>query len=372
MVLRQRRKIRTLDKIVKELDAFPKVPETYVEKTASGAAISIITTILVIVLLCSETSYFMDPGINFRFIPDTDFKSKLEINVDITIATPCKAIGADVLDVTNNNAFKFGTLKEEDTWFDLDRVQRQHFEAIRTFNKYLREEYHAIQNLLWKSGSLSLYGELPPRRVIPDEPHDACRIHGSLTLNKVAGNFHISPGKTLPLFRAHVHFATFGGDEVYNFTHRIDRFSFGTPHGGIVQPLEGEEKIAMQDSMHYQYLIQVVPTDIQGYTDLIWSTYQYSVKEHKRATKERGSGDTPGIYFKYDMSALKVLASQDREPIFKFLVRLLAAVGGRIATSQIVCVFIKSMIEKICCKLSETKKEVEKTDQLLSSTVNQI
>ncbi|CAB4060028.1 ERGIC2 [Lepeophtheirus salmonis] len=172
MVLRQRRKIRTLDKIVKELDAFPKVPETYVEKTASGAAISIITTILVIVLLCSETSYFMDPGINFRFIPDTDFKSKLEINVDITIATPCKAIGAD----------------EEDTWFDLDRVQRPTLEAIRTFNKYLREEYHAIQNLLWKSGSLSLYGELPPRRVIPDEPHDACRIHGSLTLNKVAGH----------------------------------------------------------------------------------------------------------------------------------------------------------------------------------------
>ena len=30
----------------------------------------------------------------------------------------------------------------------------------------------------------------------------------------------------------------------YNFSHRIDKFSFGNPHGGIVQPLEGDEKIA--------------------------------------------------------------------------------------------------------------------------------
>ena len=36
MVLRQRKK--TLTTVVQELDAFPKVPETYVEQTASGAA----------------------------------------------------------------------------------------------------------------------------------------------------------------------------------------------------------------------------------------------------------------------------------------------------------------------------------------------
>ena len=27
-------------------------------------------------------------------------------------------------------------------------------------------------------------------------------------------------------------------------SHRIDKFSFGNPQGGIVQPLEGDEKIA--------------------------------------------------------------------------------------------------------------------------------
>lgn len=45
----------------------------------------------------------------------------------------------------------FGNLEEEDTWFEMSEEQRSHFEDIRHFNSYLREEYHAINQLLWKS-----------------------------------------------------------------------------------------------------------------------------------------------------------------------------------------------------------------------------
>lgn len=47
--------------------------------------------------------------------------------------------------------------------FELDRLQRHHFESIQTFNEYLREEYHSIQDLLWKSGHGALYGDIPER-----------------------------------------------------------------------------------------------------------------------------------------------------------------------------------------------------------------
>lgn len=72
-------------------------------------------------------------------------------------------IGADILDSTNQNTFTFGRLKEENAWFELDRIQRQHFESVKIFNEYLREEYHAIHHLLWKSGSSPLYDDLPAR-----------------------------------------------------------------------------------------------------------------------------------------------------------------------------------------------------------------
>merc|ERR1712012_1442702 len=43
-------------------------------------------------------------------------------------------------------------------------------------------------------------------------------------------------------------------------------------------------------------------------------TYQYSVKEHTRPIdRSSGSHGTPGIYFKYDISALKVEVTKDRE-----------------------------------------------------------
>lgn len=56
-----------------------------------------------------------------------------------------KDLGADILDSTNQVAVKFGSLKEEDTWFELDETQRFHFDNKKYFNSYLREEYHSVK-----------------------------------------------------------------------------------------------------------------------------------------------------------------------------------------------------------------------------------
>ena len=74
--------------------------------------------------------------------------------------------------------------------------QRKHFDSVQMFNEYLREEYHLVQDLLWNSGHQgALLGPIPDRKFVPDAEHDACRIHGTLALNKVEGNFHVTAGK---------------------------------------------------------------------------------------------------------------------------------------------------------------------------------
>ena len=101
--------------------------------------------------------------------------------------------------------------------------------------------------------------------------------------------------------------------------------------------------------MNFQYFIEVVPTEVMGWTGKK-VTYQYSVKEHTRPIDHSsGSHGTPGIYFKYDISALKVEVTKDREGVLTFLVRLCAGVGGLVATSHIVCSLLKNSIEYICC-----------------------
>ena len=81
------------------------------------------------------------------------------------------------------------------------------------------------------------------RKDKPKWPKDACRIYGSLTLNKVSGNLHVSAGKPLALPVGHVHLTPFMTGRAMNFSHRIHKFSFGDPSPGIIHPMEGDEKI---------------------------------------------------------------------------------------------------------------------------------
>lgn len=115
-------------------------------------------------MVYSEVKYYLNSKFIFKFSPDVYFDEKLKINVDITVAMPCHSkysyniqyikqlfneqfldVGADILDSTNQNAFKFGSLEVEDTWFELSHNQQIHFDNKRHFNSYLREEYHAVK-----------------------------------------------------------------------------------------------------------------------------------------------------------------------------------------------------------------------------------
>lgn len=75
-------------------------------------------------------------------------------------------LGADIIDSTNQNMILFGELQEEDTWFELTPEQKTYFDSIQHVNSYLQEEFHAVQNLLWKSRFISTFSELPKRSAI--------------------------------------------------------------------------------------------------------------------------------------------------------------------------------------------------------------
>ncbi|XP_022920241.1 endoplasmic reticulum-Golgi intermediate compartment protein 2 [Onthophagus taurus] len=343
---------------IKQLDFFPKVQESFKQKSSVGGTFSVITFILILWLIYTETSYYMNSKFMFKFSPDTDINAKLKINIDMTVAMPCSSIGADILDSTNQNAFKFGSLEEEDTWFELSPNQRRQFDNEQHFNSYLREEYHAVKDVLWKSRYMSNSGSLPPREDKPNRPHDACRIYGSLILNKVSGNFHITAGKSLNLPRGHIHISAFISERDYNFTHRINRFSFGDSSPGIVHPLEGDETIAKDSMTLYQYFIEVVPTSVKTFLTST-ETCQYSVKELSRPINhDKGSHGMPGIFFKYDVSALKVHVIQEREHVGMFLAKLCSMIGGIYVCSGIINSVIQLMGNFFLCKWMKKNENV--------------
>lgn len=72
-------------------------------------------------------------------------------------------IGADIVDVTNQESRKFGNFNLKDTWFQLSPNQQTHFEEVRRLNNYLREKFHSLRDILWKAGYTSYYNFMPER-----------------------------------------------------------------------------------------------------------------------------------------------------------------------------------------------------------------
>jgi len=70
-----------------------------------------------------------------------------------------------VVDPTNQEMSKFGTLKKEDVHWMLSPEDSRRFASVKHMNAYLREEFHALQHLLWKSGGSGMFGKITPRYV---------------------------------------------------------------------------------------------------------------------------------------------------------------------------------------------------------------
>lgn len=254
----------------------------------NSISVSILSRLLIIYVVYVEFQYYLDSRLVFKFVPDSDMDTKLRVNLDLTVASPCHAVGADVLDQTSQ--FGFGEIQEIDTWWELDESQQAYFDYMRNLNTYLREQYHSIAHLIFKDVVTKIDKvttfSLPERQERLQRPFDACRFVGELQLNKVAGNFHITAGKSLHFPRGgHVHLMSFFDPGAQNFTHRINRFSFGKQTSGIVHPLEGDEFVTKDRAVAVQYYIDVVQTDIYGFMSHT-KTFQYSVKENSRPIGE--------------------------------------------------------------------------------------
>ncbi|KAG5273071.1 hypothetical protein AALO_G00147330 [Alosa alosa] len=335
--------------LVKELDAFPKVPESYVETSASGGTVSLIAFTAMALLAFFEFFVYRDTWMSYEYEVDKDFTSKLRINIDVTVAMRCQFVGADVLDLAETMVASDG-LQYEPVVFELTPQQRIWHRTLLLIQNRLREE-HALQDVLFKSLLKGGPTALPPREVDPNQSPNACRIHGHLYVNKVAGNFHITVGKAIPHPRGHAHLAALVSHETYNFSHRIDHLSFGEEIPGVINPLDGTEKVCTDHNQMFQYFITIVPTKLKTYK-ISAETHQYSVTERERVINHAaGSHGVSGIFMKYDISSLMVTVTEQHMPLWQFLVRLCGIIGGIFSTTGMLHGLVGFCVDIVCCRL---------------------
>ena len=86
---------------LQRLDAYPKLKEDYREKTLSGAAISIIAGIFMLVLFASEFTAYLVLDTQHELVVDTGRGGQLRINMNITFRQmPCNVLSLDAMDIS--------------------------------------------------------------------------------------------------------------------------------------------------------------------------------------------------------------------------------------------------------------------------------
>ena len=354
---------------VKELDMFPKVPDDYQSPTARGGTFSIISISLIVILVISEFFYYRSTELKFKYSVDTDMYSLLQFNLDMTIAMPCNYLGADLVDLAGNSKMVTPHMSMEPALFELSQYQTQVFKAKRELLDQFSEsrslhDFPVIENLNTLTFNDGANED-------PSVKKSSCRIHGKMEVHKVAGNFHITLGRTVAHPLGHAHLNIMVPKDTVNFSHRIDHFSFGPAVPGGINPLDSTLKVSEDNYHTFQYYIQIVPTMFHT-IDRSMVTNQFSVTERNHTIgKEKGSGRVAGIFFKFDMNPLSVEIVEQRKSFLMFLVRLCGIVGGIFATSGMIHSLIGSLTGGALSKLVSAGSTEVVSETLIKTTQDQ-
>ncbi|UPR01859.1 endoplasmic reticulum vesicle transporter [Chloropicon primus] len=402
-------------KTLKRLDAYPKVNEDFFTRTLSGGVITIISSIFMIILFISEAVDFKTIQVVNELSVDRSRGEQMQINLDITLhRMGCSHISIDVMDVSGDYHLHVDDHEILKQRIDLDgnrirvnprkskvgpEVKPHPAEASANSTVEVKEEClscygaeekpgqccntcdavrEAYRKKGWALGQSTNVKQCEHDEYLDslkEQMNEGCHIHGQLQVNKVAGNFHIAPGRSFQQGRMHMHdlipfgenirFNTshtvntlsfghdypgsnnpldgvsmasegFGLAYKFNTSHTVNTLSFGHDYPGSNNPLDGVSMASEGFGLAYKYFLKVVPTLYVDLDEKEISTNQFSVTEHATQTNFATSSDLPGLFFYYDLSPIKVKKAEQRKLFLHFVTNVCAIVGGVFTISGLV------------------------------------
>lgn len=375
---------------LKNFDAYPKTLEDFRVRTFSGAAVSIIAGIFIFWLFVSEFLYYLQIETTPQLLVDTTRGEKLRINFDVTFPRlPCSLVSVDSMDISgehqlevDHNVFKKRLdysgndisdkpIKQNDLGSTVLRTASGK-EVPPKPDNYCGPCYGAeqtpesccntcdeVQAAYSKKGwSFSNPEEIEQcvregfSLKLQSEANEGCQVYGYLMVNKVAGNFHFAPGKSFQQHHMHIHDLQPFRNSHFNLSHVVNRLSFGKEFPGIVNPLDGVDKVeTVESSSMYQYFIKIVPTVYESLNGDPITTNQFSVTEHYKNLGGEGNHGLPGVFFMYELSPIMVRFTESRKSFAHFLTGVCAIIGGIFTVAGIIDSLIYHSLKSLKTKI---------------------
>ncbi|WAR17777.1 ERGI3-like protein, partial [Mya arenaria] len=249
---------------LRQFDAYPKTLEDFRIKTFGGAAITIVSGLLMFVLFLSELNYYLTKDVQPElFVDISRGQIKMKINLNVTFhKMPCAYLSIDAMDISGENQIDV---------------------AHNLFKQRLNERGGLVEDMPEKHEELANENIIQCEREgwvdkLQKQKNEGCNVFGYIEVNKVGGNFHMAPGKSFQQSHVHVH---------------------------DLQALGGEKTM-------FQYFIKVVPTT---YTDdggkTVFSN-QFSATKHSKVIGAMGESGLPGLFVTYELSPMMVKYTEKR------------------------------------------------------------
>ncbi|KAK3392122.1 endoplasmic reticulum vesicle transporter-domain-containing protein [Sordaria brevicollis] len=320
--------------IVSAFDAFPKSKPQYVTRTTAGGKWTVFISFISLILFWSEASRWWRGSESHTFAVEKGVSHSLDINLDIVVKMKCQDIHINVQDAAGDRILAASKLHRDPTvwqhWVDnkgIHKLGRDAQGRVNTGEGYLQghdegfgeEHVHDIVALGRKRAKWArtprLWGATP----------DSCRVFGSLELNKVQGDFHITAkGHGYMEFGQHLDHSAF------NFSHIISELSYGPFLPSLVNPLDQTVNVATANFHKFQYFISVVPTVYTASGKSI-VTNQYAVTEQSQEVTER---IIPGIFVKYDIEPILLNIVEERDSFLLFLIKVVNVISGALVAGH--------------------------------------
>eukprot|EP00605_Chrysophyceae_sp_TOSAG23-4_P002248 GSChrysophyteH1.ASY1.ANO1.2492.1 assembled CDS len=369
---------------LKKFDAFPKALDDFRVRTRSGAIVSILAMVLMLILFISELNYFMQvETIDYLYV-DSRRSQNLHVSFDFSFPeVPCGLLTIEAMDDMNEVQEKLEGTEIYKHRLDIlgnkagDTERHELGDALKKKpkeNDFAQDEKRNEALVIDQSDVLcgNCYGAankgvccnscndvrvaynqrgwlFKPQEVsqcrteaIIETMRDGkavdggCQIYGTLELGKSAGHFHIAPHRdihdTNPTSKDQVDglslldllqltFAQF------NITHTVNSLNFGRNFPGFKSPLDGQSRTVLDTHGMYQYYIKIVPTKYQKENEIIESN-QYAVTEHLRHLAPGSGRGLPGVYFNYEISPVQAVYEEKTAKLTSFVTSLCAILGG--------------------------------------------
>ncbi|CAH0557870.1 unnamed protein product [Brassicogethes aeneus] len=353
--------LEVLEKL-RRFDAYPKTVEDVRIKTYGGAAITIISVVIMSLLFWAEFLDYLSSDVSEELFVDTSRSPNIQINLDFVIpAISCDFLALDAMDSSgeehlqiDHSIFKrrldlkgkpIEEPKKEDITIKAKNITEIAVNRTECGSCYgaaldpkkccntcedVREAYRERRWALENLDNITQCKEEKFSEKLKTAFEQGCQIYGTLVVNRVSGSFHIAPGKSFSVNHAHVHDVQPFSSINFNTSHHIRHLSFGTSIDSQTHnPLKDNYGHAEEGATMFQYHLKIVPTSYVKKDNSIINSNQFSVTKHRKVISlMSGESGMPGVFFQYELSPLMVKYTERERSFGHFATNVCAIIGG--------------------------------------------